>query len=346
MGYLVRAYYNISPTRYYKDDPCWNADLKSKTTEDIISIRSFVEVFVLNHYVLARKIFFVKPNSGIIRKLPEVEGKGKGIVSNEQAAQSLLNLQKPKNKSTTDQYIFQRQTPATQDSSTRPFAQPQDDTSANVADTEIFNNDEEHGEEVSHTVALEERNVELDEGQARSDPAKTPESRPEPEHELMEEDQAGSNPRQSHHTTEEQVLIENPPSSIRTLSLMNNLDDAFTFSDQFLNDKPMEEEPGKANVETEVESMVIVPIHQASSSVPPLSTPIIDLTPPKPVSPPIDKQVNKVVKEAVHNALQAPLHERFRDLSEAQMTEILHDRMFESDSYKSHPDHATLYEDL
>ncbi|GJS13032.1 putative ribonuclease H-like domain-containing protein [Tanacetum coccineum] len=34
MGYLLRAYYNISPTMYYKDDSCWSADLKSNTTED------------------------------------------------------------------------------------------------------------------------------------------------------------------------------------------------------------------------------------------------------------------------------------------------------------------------
>ncbi|GKB59612.1 hypothetical protein Tco_0915798 [Tanacetum coccineum] len=34
MGYLVRAYYSISPTKYYKDDSCWSADLKSNTTED------------------------------------------------------------------------------------------------------------------------------------------------------------------------------------------------------------------------------------------------------------------------------------------------------------------------
>ncbi|GJX24212.1 hypothetical protein Tco_0228657 [Tanacetum coccineum] len=167
--------------------------------------------------------------------------------------------------------------------------------------------------------------------------------------------------------------------------------------------------------------MVTIPIHQASSSVPPLSTPFIDLTPPKPVSPPvqepifiattkttttlpppppplpqsitypdlancvsalekssadfdqkhqlqdkttkalasrvyklehhdlyskIDKQVNEVVKEAVHNALQASLQERFRDLSNVQMKEILHDQMFESGSYRSHLDHATLYEAL
>ncbi|GKE28778.1 hypothetical protein Tco_1444162, partial [Tanacetum coccineum] len=56
MSYLVRAYYSISPTRYYKDDSCWSADLKSNTTEDVISIGSFMEVLVLNHYVLVRKL--------------------------------------------------------------------------------------------------------------------------------------------------------------------------------------------------------------------------------------------------------------------------------------------------
>ncbi|GJZ35498.1 hypothetical protein Tco_0581315, partial [Tanacetum coccineum] len=38
MGYLVRAYYSISPTKYYKDNSCWSADLKSNTTEDVITI--------------------------------------------------------------------------------------------------------------------------------------------------------------------------------------------------------------------------------------------------------------------------------------------------------------------
>ncbi|GKF80740.1 hypothetical protein Tco_0239342, partial [Tanacetum coccineum] len=43
-------------------------------------------------------------------------------------------------------------------------------------------------------------------------------------------------------------------------------------------DKSTEDELGKLNMELEVVSMVIVPIHQASSSVPPLSTSIIDLS--------------------------------------------------------------------
>nr|GEV81748.1 copia protein [Tanacetum cinerariifolium] len=62
MGYLVRTYYSISSTRYYKDDSCWNADVKSKTTEDIISDRSFMEALVLNHYVLVKNVFKSKGN--------------------------------------------------------------------------------------------------------------------------------------------------------------------------------------------------------------------------------------------------------------------------------------------
>nr|GEX24133.1 copia protein [Tanacetum cinerariifolium] len=46
--------HNISSTKYYKDESCWNADVKSKTTKDFISNRSFIEVLVLNHYVLVK----------------------------------------------------------------------------------------------------------------------------------------------------------------------------------------------------------------------------------------------------------------------------------------------------
>ncbi|GKG28437.1 hypothetical protein Tco_0406764, partial [Tanacetum coccineum] len=43
-----------------------------------------------------------KPDPGFIRKLPEVEGKGKGIVFDKQAAQSLLDLQKLKKQNFTN----------------------------------------------------------------------------------------------------------------------------------------------------------------------------------------------------------------------------------------------------
>nr|GEW62269.1 copia protein [Tanacetum cinerariifolium] len=78
--------------------------------------------------------------------------------------------------------------------------------------------------------------------------------------------------------------------------------------DQFLNDKPIKEEPGKVNVETKVKSMVTILIHQASSSVPPLSTPVIDLTPPKPLSPPIQEPVFTTTTVTTTTTLFLPSH--------------------------------------
>nr|GEW63820.1 hypothetical protein [Tanacetum cinerariifolium] len=45
--------------------------------------------------------------------------------------------------------------------------------------------------------------------------------------------------------------------------------------------------------------------------------------------------VSEVVMDAVHSAMQVPLHNRFRDLPKADMKEILHQRMWESDSYNA-----------
>ncbi|GJU53679.1 copia protein [Tanacetum coccineum] len=233
-----------------------------------------------------------EPVTEATRPLPVVEGKGKAIVTEEQVAQSLLALHTPKRRSTTDQFIFQRQTPATEEASTGPSTQPQDDTSVNIVrdspspadaetgaesdktnsggDTEILQIGKEQGEDVDNQVNLEEKTDKLDQGQAGSDPGKTPESRPPPSSLKFPVD--------------EHVILEDPLSSTGTLSLMKNLEDAYTIGDQFLNDKCTEDEPGKLNVEAEVVSMFTVLIYQASSSVPPLSTPVIDLSPPKLVS--------------------------------------------------------------
>nr|GEW44400.1 hypothetical protein [Tanacetum cinerariifolium] len=54
--------------RYYKDDSCWSADLKSMATEDIISIGNFMEVLVLNHYVLVKKILSSLCNESMHRR--------------------------------------------------------------------------------------------------------------------------------------------------------------------------------------------------------------------------------------------------------------------------------------
>ncbi|GKC25574.1 hypothetical protein Tco_1027724 [Tanacetum coccineum] len=241
-----------------------------------------------------------------------------GVAIREPVAEATRPLLVVLRRSTTYQFILQRQTPVNEEASTRPSTQPQDDASANIGCDTPSPADAETGKDVANVVNLEEKTGEVDEGQVRSDPGKTPESRPPPEHVLMEEDQAGPDPGQSHvalagpdpepmhddfvstmylqvheslkHPEEEHAQVENPLSSTGTLSSMKNLD-AYTFGDQFFNDKPTEEESDKANMETEVESMVTFPIHQASSSVPPLSTLVIDITPPKHESPPIQELI-------------------------------------------------------
>nr|GEV39253.1 hypothetical protein [Tanacetum cinerariifolium] len=60
----------------------------------------------------------------------------------------------------------------------------------------------------------------------------------------------------------------------------------------------------------------------------------------------VSKAVSEVVTEAIDWAMQAPLRTRFKDLLEANMKEILHQRMWESKSYKSHEDHMQLFEAL
>ncbi|GJW00246.1 hypothetical protein Tco_1555497 [Tanacetum coccineum] len=60
----------------------------------------------------------------------------------------------------------------------------------------------------------------------------------------------------------------------------------------------------------------------------------------------VSKAVDEIVTDAVNWALQAPLRDRFRNLPEADMKEILHHRMWESNSYQAHEDHNKLCEAL
>ncbi|GKF81443.1 hypothetical protein Tco_0240045, partial [Tanacetum coccineum] len=60
----------------------------------------------------------------------------------------------------------------------------------------------------------------------------------------------------------------------------------------------------------------------------------------------IDETIREAVKEVVHVALQAPLRDRFRELPEADMKEIIHQWMFVSGTYKLLLEHVALYEAL
>ncbi|GJT76561.1 E-beta-farnesene synthase [Tanacetum coccineum] len=60
----------------------------------------------------------------------------------------------------------------------------------------------------------------------------------------------------------------------------------------------------------------------------------------------VSKAVDEIVTDAIDWAIQAPLGDRFKELPEADIKEILHHRMWESNSYQAHEDHKQLYEAL
>ncbi|GJQ88908.1 hypothetical protein Tco_0000047 [Tanacetum coccineum] len=148
------------------------------------AIQMSLELFQAQGHAHVRGVAIQEPIAEAIRPLPVVEGKGKAIVTKEQAAQSLLALHTPKRRSTTDQFILQRRTPTTDETSTGPSAQPLDDTSANIicdspsladaetcvrfdktsigGDTEIVQITEELGEDVEKLDNVEEKTMELD----------------------------------------------------------------------------------------------------------------------------------------------------------------------------------------
>ncbi|GJV27286.1 E-beta-farnesene synthase [Tanacetum coccineum] len=243
----------------------------------------------------ARTVVIREPDSGRFQPLPEVQGKGKEKVIEEQAARDLLTLQTPKKQSPADQFIFQRRTPTTTEPSGNAES-PSLDAELAIADSETESDEEVtpvNKEKDAFNRELTKINVGVqDEGQAGSDPGK------------QDEGQAGSNPGnavvfqpQPSHVVhvgpnlepmdlaenlklpaEDQVILEEPASSTGTLSSLQHLEKELSFTDQFFVEKPQEEEPEKTNAESEVQSMVTVPIHQDTSSVPPMTTPVIDLT--------------------------------------------------------------------
>ncbi|GJY93136.1 retrovirus-related pol polyprotein from transposon TNT 1-94 [Tanacetum coccineum] len=119
---------------------------------------------------------------------------GKAIATEEKATQSLLALHTPKRRSTMDQFILQRRTLATEEASSGPSAQPQDDTSANIVRDSPSLVDTKTRAESDKTNSGVEKTTEMDQDQAGSDPGESLKSQPQPEQVHMDKDQAGPDP--------------------------------------------------------------------------------------------------------------------------------------------------------
>ncbi|GJZ01573.1 hypothetical protein Tco_0519534 [Tanacetum coccineum] len=252
-------------------------------------------------------VVFRETDTGKFQPLPEVPGKGKEKVGEEQAAQVLLNLQTPKKKSPAEQYIFQRRSHVPTETAGR------EDSTSLYAELGLYGSDTESDEEMPSVVrsgAQDEGQAgpdpgTLDEGQAGPNPDDVAESQPLPtpsvlagpnlEHSDVEITDPSSQPQPEHMdegftaaaypdvqenlklTVDEQVIPEEPVSSTGTLSSLQHLAKDFSFGDQFLNDKPSEADNEKTTADTEAESMVSVTIQQDTSIIPPMTSPVIDL---------------------------------------------------------------------
>ncbi|GKE84012.1 hypothetical protein Tco_1557754, partial [Tanacetum coccineum] len=145
-------------------------------------------------------------------KLPEVLGKGKAIVTEEQVAHSLIDLSKKKR--TTDQFILVRRDQAPHDSTTGPSSQPEEDTSEKVvhessstsdsertkSETEAAapKGDKDQGEVYSSTITSGVSIPVSTQGQTGSDPEKAHEALAGPNPKPMQEDQTGSDSGKVH----------------------------------------------------------------------------------------------------------------------------------------------------
>nr|GEX35408.1 hypothetical protein [Tanacetum cinerariifolium] len=239
-----------------------------------------------------------EPESGKYQPLPEVPGKGKAKVTEEQVAHDLLSLQKPKKKSPADQYIFQRRV-------FEPTGSSEHDESLYVMLGQ--SDSEEESEKVmigADEGGQSERQAGLDPGQAGPNPGDAGaevQSIPSPvvhaglDRKHMDLDVADVSPQPSTEqldegftatayqrvqenlklVVEEHVLLEEPASSSGTLSSLQHLSKDISFRDLFFSDKPSDVDK---NAKTKVESMVNFPIQQALSSISLMTSPIIDLT--------------------------------------------------------------------
>ncbi|GKD68292.1 hypothetical protein Tco_1322382, partial [Tanacetum coccineum] len=115
-------------------------------------------------------VVFRETDTGKLQPLPEVPGKGKEKVGEEQAAQVLLNLQTPKKKSPAEQYIFQRRSHVPTETAGR------EDSTSLYAELGLSGSDTDSDEATPLVIKSKTQ----DEGQAGPDPGKLDEGRAGP----------------------------------------------------------------------------------------------------------------------------------------------------------------------
>ncbi|GKA74945.1 hypothetical protein Tco_0781323, partial [Tanacetum coccineum] len=187
-----------------------------------------------------RPVVFRETDTRKLQPLPEVPGKGKEKVGEEQAAQVLLNLHAPKKKSLAEHYIFPRHTPVPSEPAGH------EESSSLYAELGLSGSDTEFDEEMPSVV----KSGAQDEGRLdQTLPLPTPSvlAGPNLEHSNVEITDPSSQPQPEHmdegFTTvaypdvqenlklmvDKQVIPEEPISSTGTLSSLQHLAKDFSF---------------------------------------------------------------------------------------------------------------------
>nr|GFB03999.1 hypothetical protein [Tanacetum cinerariifolium] len=246
-----------------------------------------------------------EPESGKYQPLPEVTGKGKAKVAEDQVAHDLLSLQKHKKTSPTDQYIFQRR-----------VSEPTGSSGHNESPYDLL--EQSDSEEELQKVVLEADEGGQDKGQARPNPSIQAEDQTRTDAGAQDEGQAGSNPDETSegqagldpgdvgakvqsipslvvHAGSDREHMDLDVADVSPQPTTKQLDEWFTATaypkvqenlklvveEQVLLEDPVSSSGTLSSLQhlkTEVESMVNVPIQQALSSISLMTSPIIDLT--------------------------------------------------------------------
>ncbi|GJV14483.1 hypothetical protein Tco_1359806 [Tanacetum coccineum] len=299
-------------------------------------------------------------------KLHEVVGKGKAVVTEEQVAHSLIDLSKKKR--TTDQFILARRDQSPPDSTTGPSSRPDDDTSEKVihessstSDSERTESDTESGAPKGDKVQGEIVSSTVTSGVSIpvSDPEKAHEALAGPDPEPMNEDQTGSDSGKLHVSlagpnpehmddefiataypkvhenlkliTGERVINDKPESHSGSMSSLKNLDDTVNFGDQFLHDKPTEDDQEKSKAREESDSTIPDPSHQTVTSTPPVIAPFTDVSSSEPsllvTPPPINTEATTITTSLPEItpfiALQLRVARLEQEMSEVKKTDVL-----------------------
>ncbi|GJS83745.1 hypothetical protein Tco_0750286 [Tanacetum coccineum] len=154
---------------------------------------------------------------------------------------------------------------------------------------------------------------------------------PNPEH-MDEEFLATAYPKAHENLkliTDKRVIEDNLESHSGSMCSMKNLEDTNNFGDQFLYEKPTEDDQEKSKVVNESDSTIPDPSHQTVTSTPPVIAPVIDFSSSKPSSqvtpPPINTEATSITitlsEITPFIALQLRVAKLEQDMSEVKKTD-------------------------